>query len=79
MIMRSLTSSLPSKQPKVSSKTGFNLTLIREESPADKSAAVLGKAINFYSHVGVSPSASTSEITKAYRKKSLELQCVQTQ
>ncbi|WWC73179.1 uncharacterized protein I206_107145 [Kwoniella pini CBS 10737] len=35
--------------------------------------AAEGKGIDFYKHVGVEPSASTSEINKAYRKKSLEL------
>ena len=34
----------------------------------------IGKNTNFYSHIGVEPSASTLAITKAYRKKSLELQ-----
>ncbi|WWD21120.1 hypothetical protein CI109_105601 [Kwoniella shandongensis] len=32
-----------------------------------------GKGVDFYNHIGVEPSASTSEITKAYRKKSLAL------
>ncbi|ODN74588.1 hypothetical protein L202_06947 [Cryptococcus amylolentus CBS 6039] len=32
-----------------------------------------GKGVNFYSHLSISPSATTQQITKAYRKKSLEL------
>ncbi|KAK8843364.1 hypothetical protein IAR55_007021 [Kwoniella newhampshirensis] len=32
-----------------------------------------GKGVDFYNHIGVDPSATTSEITKAYRKKSLTL------
>ncbi|WVQ63968.1 uncharacterized protein L199_002126 [Kwoniella botswanensis] len=35
--------------------------------------AAEGKGIDFYKHVGVDSSASTAEINKAYRKKSLEL------
>ncbi|WWC64105.1 uncharacterized protein I303_106712 [Kwoniella dejecticola CBS 10117] len=35
--------------------------------------AAEGKGIDFYKHVGVESSATTSEINKAYRKKSLEL------
>ncbi|ORY24784.1 hypothetical protein BCR39DRAFT_545926 [Naematelia encephala] len=35
--------------------------------------AAEGKGVNFYSHVGVDPSATLSEINKAYRKKSMEL------
>ncbi|WRT68980.1 uncharacterized protein IL334_005962 [Kwoniella shivajii] len=35
--------------------------------------AAEGKGIDFYKHVGVEPSATISEINKAYRKKSLEL------
>lgn len=38
--------------------------------------AAEGKGTTFYSWLGVSPSASTQEISKAYRKKSLQLQCV---
>ncbi|KAL7421491.1 hypothetical protein Q5752_004378 [Cryptotrichosporon argae] len=35
--------------------------------------AAEGKGTSFYSHLSVDPSASTTEITKAYRKKSLAL------
>ncbi|WVW79266.1 hypothetical protein I302_101233 [Kwoniella bestiolae CBS 10118] len=35
--------------------------------------AAEGKGIDFYKHVGVDSSATTAEINKAYRKKSLEL------
>ncbi|CAD6565059.1 MAG: hypothetical protein TREMPRED_000674 [Tremellales sp. Tagirdzhanova-0007] len=35
--------------------------------------AAEGRGTSFYSHIGVSPSASPAEITKAYRRKSLEL------
>ncbi|WWC91284.1 uncharacterized protein L201_006227 [Kwoniella dendrophila CBS 6074] len=35
--------------------------------------AAEGKGIDFYKHVGVESSATTAEINKAYRKKSLEL------
>ena len=35
--------------------------------------------MDFYSHIGVSPSATLGEINKAYRKKSLALQCVYEQ
>jgi len=34
----------------------------------------IGKGMDFYKHLGVGPSATTSELNKAYRKKSLELQ-----
>lgn len=36
----------------------------------------IGKGTNFYSHLNIDSSASTAEINKAYRKKSLALQCV---
>ncbi|WVQ93271.1 hypothetical protein IAU59_000337 [Kwoniella sp. CBS 9459] len=35
--------------------------------------AAEGKGTDFYNHIGVDPSASSGEISKAYRKKSLEL------
>ena len=35
-----------------------------------------GKEVTFYSWLGVGDKASNVEITKAYKKKSLELQCV---
>jgi len=35
-----------------------------------------GKGVDFYNHLNIEPSATTSELNKAYRKKSLELQYV---
>lgn len=37
-----------------------------------------GKGTSFYSWLEVSPTASTSDIARAYRKKSVRLQCVFT-
>lgn len=37
---------------------------------------MVGRGTTFYSWLGVSSTASTNEISKAYRKKSVQLQCV---
>lgn len=36
----------------------------------------IGKGTTFYSWLNVSPTASTADIGRAYRKKSVQLQCV---
>lgn len=38
-----------------------------------------GEGANFYSFMGLTPSASLAEIRKAYRERSLEWQCVHTE
>ena len=44
---------------------------------ADAPVCSTGKGTTFYSWLDVSSTASTAEISKAYRKKSLQLQYVQ--
>ena len=65
--MRSSTWCLSSKLPKVRQL---------RDVPAYRADETTGKGTTFYSHLGVEPGATTSEITKAYRKRSLELQSV---
>jgi hypothetical protein len=64
--MRSLTSSRLSKPRRV------RTSCVR----CDEASSLSGKGVDFYNHLNIEPSATTSELNKAYRKKSLELQYV---
>jgi len=58
----------------VCAKTARNNSQIFElQNALEKSE---GEGVNFYSFMGLSPSASLSDIRKAYRERSLEWQYV---
>ena len=60
--------------------TVARLVPLRPPPPSDlgtlRVLSFTGKGTTFYSWLDVPHTASTSEISKAYRKKSLQLQCV---
>ena len=60
--------------------TVARLVPLRPPPPSDlgtlRVLSPIGKGTTFYSWLDVPHTASTSEISKAYRKKSLQLQCV---
>lgn len=69
--MRSLTSSALSKARKVRSGVTFPLCIGLISSYWSS-----GKGTTFYSWLNVPSTATTAEISKAYRKKSMQLQYV---